>query len=233
MPIKDNISGSDYNQWYQSVYPQLTNSGTWLRGGELNTLSKNEYDSRNFRILFARLSTYKDVSASFTHLLLYQIACGIPGVFADLAYLPPVNDTKIFETSGIPWLLGTQTKFGPRKFDLIGFSNSIVQEIINIPNFLKTSQIPLSASKRLDDERVPIIILGGANAPYTTSIWGPDSLVDGVFTGHDSSCIARLFEICSAGKKENRPKRDILVKCWMSRGFYLPIIPRNPASARN
>src|SRR4030042_1048428 len=109
----------DYSQWYNEVYPQLTSHGVWLRGNELNTLPKKEYEARDFRLLLVRLSTYDDVARSFAHQLLYQIASEIPQVFPDIAYLPPKNDTRIFERDGIPWLLGTNTKFGPGRFSLI------------------------------------------------------------------------------------------------------------------
>lgn len=203
------------------MYPRLTNYGLWLRGSEINTLAKEEYDVRPFRILFARLSTYDAVAASFTHRLLYQIASGIPDVFADIAYLPPANDARIFAEYGVPWLLGTNTKFGPERFSLVAFSNSIVQEILNIPWFLQRSGIPLKREERLKRSDIPLIILGGANAAYTASLWGRDSLLDGVFIGGSAYGIRRLFEICAQGYKNNRPKPEILRALEDVPGFYL------------
>ncbi|MFH1245681.1 MAG: radical SAM protein [Candidatus Omnitrophota bacterium] len=211
----------DYRQWYEDVYPRLTNYGIWLRGNEMNTLAKEEYHARPFRILFARLSTYDDVAASFTHRLLYQIASGIPYVFADIAYLPPANDAHIFAEYGVPWLLGTNTKFGPERFSLVAFSNSIVQEILNIPWFLKKSGIPLKRDERLKRGDIPLIILGGANAAYTTSVWGQDSLLDGVFIGGSSYWIKRIFEICAQGYQNNLPKIEILRALQDIPGFYV------------
>src|SRR4030042_1368893 len=98
----------DHSKWYDTVYPLLSNYGLWLRGGEINTLPKEEYGLRPFRVLFTRLSTYKDVASSLTHSTLYQIAASIPDVFPDIAYLPPHNDAKIFERDNVPWILGTQ-----------------------------------------------------------------------------------------------------------------------------
>lgn len=212
--------GEDYNHWYEETCPQLTNYGMWLRGHEINTLPLKECKSRSFKVLFVRLSTYNDVTPSFTHLLLYQLAADIPGIFPDIAYLPPENDVKIFEKYNVPWLLGTQTKFGPKHFSLIGFSNSIVQEIINIPKFLATSGIPLKRSERLEREDIPLIILGGANAPYTTSIWGKDGLVDGVFIGCNPSYIKRLLITCADGFKNKKSKPQILAELATIPGFY-------------
>lgn len=212
----------DYQQWFEDVYPQLTHSGLWLRGNELNTLARKEYGLRPFRVLFVRLSTYEDVASSFSHLLLYQIASGIQNIFPDLAYLPPENDAKIFSRDKIPWLLGTQTKFGPEKFSLIGFSNSIIQETLNIPKFLTTSNIPLKKSDRLKRHDLPLIILGGANALYTSSFWGNDSFVDGLFIGSDTFCVRKLLEICALGYKNKKLKALILEELTSVPGFYLP-----------
>ncbi len=210
----------DYLKWYEEVYPLLQGYGLWLRGGEINTLDKKEYDSRPYRVLFARLSTYTDVASSFTHSCLYQIASENPDIFPDIAYLPPHNDAKIFEKHAVPWLLGTGTKFGAKAFDMIGFSNSIVQEVLNIPKFLETSGIPLNRQERLEREDLPLIILGGANSIYTTSIWGNDSWVDGVFVGHDASEIKKLFEIASSMRKLGETKKKILEKLENIPAFY-------------
>lgn len=215
----------DYRQWYEDVYPRLTNYGIWLRGNEINTLAREEYYARPFRILFTRLSTYDDVAVSFTHRLLYQIASGIPYVFADIAYLPPANDARIFAEDGVPWLLGTNTKFGPERFSLVAFSNSIVQEILNIPWFLQKSGIPLNRDERLKRRDIPLIILGGANAVYTTSVWGQDSLLDGVFIGGSAYWIKKIFEICAQGYKNNLPKMEILQTLQDIPGFYVTDSP--------
>lgn len=234
MPDMENIADKKdlkYAQWYESVYPRLSGYGTWLRGGEINTLPADEYRRRQFRVLFARLSTYADVSASFTHQLLYQIAASLPDVFPDLAYLPPEKDAKIFSRDSIPWLLGTQTKFGPEKFQLIGFSNSIIQELLNIPGFLAASNIPLSRKQRLEREDVPLIILGGSNALFTSSIWGEDSWIDGIFIGQDYRCISDLLRLCARGHKDGKPKLEILAQMRGVPGFYAADKPEKSAKA--
>src|SRR6478609_7915697 len=101
-----------FRDWYERTYPELHRSGLWLRGGEINTLPVEEYDARPFRAMFVRLSTYFDTGYSFTHQILYQLAAGTPGVYPDLAYLPPARDAAVFARDGVPWLLGTQSKLG-------------------------------------------------------------------------------------------------------------------------
>jgi len=211
----------NYSSWYESNYHRMTEYGLWLKGNEINTLPKTEFGKRPFKVLFTRLSTYNDVSASFTHLLLYQIAASIPGVFPDLSYLPPENDAKIFRGDNIPWLLGTGTKNGPDEFNLIGFSNSIIQELINIPAFLRNSGIPIRGSERADREDIPMIILGGANALYSSALWGSDSLVDGVFVGGNTRNARILIEVCRDGYKNEKKKKEILEDMERVPGFYL------------
>lgn len=214
------MKAADYKSWYERAYPELTGYGSWLRGGEINTLPPAEYDARPFRVLFARLSTYHDVATSFTHHLLYQIAAGIPGVYPDLAYLPPENDSKIFARDRTPWLLGTQTKLGPAGFSLIGFSNSIVQELINIPKFLASSGIPLAYGERIGQEDIPLIILGGANAPFTSALKGRSSLVDGIFIGNDPAAIRELISAAAFAKKRGVSKLKTLAELATIPGFY-------------
>ncbi len=143
-----------------------------------------------------------------------------------MAYLPPKNDVVLFEKGRVPWLLGTGTKRGPEDFHLIAFSNSIVQEMLNIPWFLKTSGIPLKRSERIERRDLPLIILGGSNSIYTTSFWGDDSPIDGVFTGTAVRDIKRLLEISAAGHKNNLSKTEIILAMESVPGFYPTAEPK-------
>jgi len=215
-----------YHDWYNQHYPDLHRAGLWLRGGELNTLDPREYDARQFRVLFTRLSTYYDTGYSFTHQILYQVAAGTPNVFPDLAYLPPRSDLEVFARGNVPWLVGTQTKLGPEAFDLIGFSNSIVQELINLPSFLKNSEIPLKKSERMERADLPLLIMGGANALYSTVLWGDEPLLDGIFVGESDQALRRMLEICRDGKAAGKSKREILGELEEIAGFFQPENPR-------
>lgn len=216
----------NYRQWYQNTYSELHRAGLWLRGGELNTLALSEYDSRQFRMMLVRLSTYFDTGYSFTHQILYQLAANTPGVYPDLGYLPPRQDVPIFERDNVPWLIGTQSKFGPSGFDLIGFSNSIVQELINLPTFLEKSGIPLSKRERLDRGDIPLLIMGGANALYSSVFWGEDSVIDGIFVGESDLAFRQILEICRNGKKSGISKREILRELEGVSGFIQPDHPK-------
>jgi radical SAM superfamily enzyme YgiQ (UPF0313 family) len=214
-----------YLRWYEEVYPRLTGAGVWLRGGELNTLPPDEREHRLFRVLFARLSTYHDCGASFTHPLLYQIASGIEGVYPDLGYLPPAADLPLFAAGEVPWLLGTQSKRGPLGFDLLGLSLSIVQELLNLPRIMKESGIPLARSERLRRPELPLVILGGASALFSSVAWGREPWIDAVFVGEDPRAIRCLLETCRDGKAGGLEKPALLEELARLPGVLRPEAP--------
>lgn len=215
-----------FQEWYSNNYHELTGHGLWLRGEELNRLPVEAFNERLLRVLFVRLSTYFDTGYSFTHQFLYQIAAGLDGVFPDLGFLPPARDAAAFTKAGIPWLLGTQSKRGPKEFDMIGFSNSIVQELINIPAFLKHSGLSLSKRDRLSDPQTPLIIMGGANALYSSVLWTQDPIVDGIFVGESDTGIKKILTTVRDGKSQNIAKSDILAELEKIDGFFQPENPR-------
>jgi hypothetical protein len=146
----------------------------------------------------------------------------IDGVFPDLAYLPPPKDAAIFNRDGVPWLLGTGCKRGGSDFSIIAFSLSIVQELLNISIMLKKSGIALGKKQRMDDPASPLVILGGASALYTSSLFCDDPLVDGIFIGGDAGCITRLFQTCRDGTLKGLSKKEILDSLSEVPGFFEP-----------
>jgi len=220
------IKNPDYSLWYDKNYQKLTGNGLWLNGNEVNTLSEEEYSRSQFRILITRLSTYFDSSESFSHKILYQIAKKT-GFFPDLAFLPPVYDGPVFTQDNVPWLLGTKTKQGPKGFDLIAISNSIVQELVNVSVMLSKSGIPLLKSQRMADFEMPLIILGGSNALYTSLFFVNEPPVDAIFFGEDTECIAQIFSLCAKAKQKGIGKIETLLLLESVPGFIQPDMPKH------
>jgi radical SAM superfamily enzyme YgiQ (UPF0313 family) len=227
----------EYRRFYERFHSDLTGLGLWLRGDEPNRMPLPDGladglkgpSGPSFRILFSRLSTYADTAGSFTHPMLYAIAAGIQGVYADWAFLPPAPDAAIMNAHKIPWLIGTQSKLGPRAFDVIGLSNSIAQELVNIPGMLKRSGIPLSKKERLADADLPLLLLGGANAAFLGLLQGAGEQytpVDGIFTGEDPSLIEQLITQCRDGKAAGKSKLELLEDLERLPGFYQPDRPK-------
>lgn len=215
-----------YAGWFERVYPRLSGYGLWLRGGEINTLPPAAFDERDLKALFVRLSTYSDTGYSFTHQYLYQVAAGTEGVYPDLAYLPSRADLAVFDESRVPWLIGTQSKRGARDFDWLGISNSIVQELLNLPALLEKSGIPLLKSERLADPACPLVVLGGANALYSSVLWTPDPWVDAVFVGESDAAIRRLLEMARDAKRAGVTKLELLAEMESVPGVIQPERPR-------
>lgn len=212
----------NYKKWYQENFHELSGAGVALRGGELGTLSPEDFDSRPYRVLISRLSTYFDVGDSFTHNFLYELASSEKELAPDLSYLPAEKDARLLDQAQVPWLLGTQSKYEAKDFDLIGFSNSIVQELINIPVLLKKSGLPLGKKERMQNEELPLIILGGANASWSQVLWHEDSWVDGIFLGENPRLIKKIFSTLVEGKKKGLKKSQILEQMSELPGFFLP-----------
>jgi radical SAM superfamily enzyme YgiQ (UPF0313 family) len=214
----------NFQNWYNQNFQRLTQFGNWLRGGEINTLPKSEWENRSYKALLVRLSTYQDTSNSFTHNIIYQIVAENAAIFPDMAFLPPAQDAKLLDQEKIPWLLGTNSKQEALDFNLIAFSNSITQELVNLPVMLRKSGIPLSKKERLKDEKLPLVIMGGANALYSSVFQVDDPPIDGVFVGEDPQLIRRIFEIC-AENHQKLPKQEILQLLCKIDGFFEPDKP--------
>jgi radical SAM superfamily enzyme YgiQ (UPF0313 family) len=212
----------EFSEWYARRYPQLSGHGLWLRGGEWNILPSVEWERRETRVLIARLSTYLDTSESFTHPLLYQALADLPDIYPDMAYLPPPKDGEMMTKDGIPWLMGTQSKRGPLAFDVIAFSNAIVQELVNLPSLMEQSGLPLSPADRMDREDVPLLLLGGANAYHASLLDHDDSPIDGIFTGEQIEDIQLLIKMCAEAKQKGISKRELLDRLMVVPGFAQP-----------
>ncbi|HKP94355.1 MAG TPA: radical SAM protein [Fibrobacteria bacterium] len=213
---------SGFGSWYERRRPYLSGHGLWLRGGEWNTVPPARWDDLPLRVLIARMSTYLDTSESFTHPLLYQALADLPGVFPDLAFLPPPRDGDIMARDGVPWLLGTQTKRGPMDFDVIALSNAIVQELVNLPALMERSGLALPARERLQRADLPLILIGGANSLHTSLLDHDDSPVDGIFTGERIEDIQEIMLVCADAKRAGVPKAALLDKLLEVPGFARP-----------
>ncbi len=215
-------NGTGFGSWYRHRRPYLSGHGLWLRGGEWNTVPAVAWEERPLRVLITRMSTYLDTSESFTHPLLYQALADLPGIYPDLAFLPPPRDGDIMTRDGVPWLLGTQSKRGPMDFDVIALSNAIVQELVNLPALMERSGLAVPAQERLQRADLPLILIGGANSLHTSLLDHDDSPVDGIFTGEQIEDIQEIMLVCADAKRAGIPKAALLDKLLEVPGFARP-----------
>ncbi|MFA6748378.1 MAG: hypothetical protein WCS82_00720, partial [Candidatus Riflebacteria bacterium] len=217
----------NFNDWFAKNRNRMT--GNWFLGQEPGTINPGRFSAARIKVLIARLSQYQDVCAGITHSYLFQMAASVEGCYADLAFLPPEQDERLMIADSVPLLTATTSKRHPCEFDVIAISNSVLQELVNLPALLKFSGIPLSASER-NETGAPLVILGGSNS-YTHSILHgqidcnfPENkgLVDGVMIGDGELVFCKLLEVIR-DNKEQLSRKALTELCKKEiPGFYEP-----------
>ena len=155
-------------------------------------------------ILILRLSPFKDIEASSSHLVLFsECRKALPTAFIDFGFFPGARDRAVLSAREVSYYYGLQSGRGPDDFDLVLVSNAFALELINLGYLYSGALLPRRASERAAapaDRRVPIVILGGSNASASGALLFPgavpeessDSLVDGIFFGEGEGEIGRL-----------------------------------------
>ena len=213
-------------KWFADERHRLSGRGVWLQGGEPNTLNPELFKTASLRVLFVRLSAYSDVSAGITHPYLYQMGASVEDCYIDMAFLPPERDEQLMREAGIPLLVGTTSKEPAMNFDVIAISNSVLQELVNLPALLEYSGIPLSREKRAEIN-APFILLGGSNS-CTHSILhgevtenGGSGLVDAVQMGDGEQVFVKALQMIRDNKGLSRKEILRLIRDNVD-GFYEP-----------
>ncbi len=224
--------------WVDRHRRSLSGRGLWLQGGEPNTLDPAEFGPARLRVLIVRLSEYGEVAAGLTHSLLFQLAVGVDGVYADLAFLPSARDESLMRRDGIPLLVGTGSKQPAGAFDVLAVSNSVGQELVNLPALLAHSGIPLSRKERAAG-RFPFVLLGGSNSYVTSVLHGPvgpvesgggEGLVDGVVVGDGEGAFPRFLELARDLARKSRSELLAAARREVP-GFYDPAAYRQEFDA--
>ncbi|PKL45393.1 MAG: hypothetical protein CVV42_18410 [Candidatus Riflebacteria bacterium HGW-Riflebacteria-2] len=220
------LSAQQVRDWLAANRNRLSGRGVWFQGGEPGTLPPEEFARASLRVLIVRLSPYSEVASGITHTYLYQMAAAVDGVFVDMAFMPPESDEKIMREAGVPLLTGVGSKEPATAFDLVAISNSVLQELINLPALLHYSQMPLSCRQR-EEQGSPLLVLGGSNS-YTHSILhgavnsqGDCGLVDGVLMGDGEQVFAQMLSLLLDNVALPRVDRLRLLQRTVP-GFYLP-----------
>ena len=173
------------------------------------TFNNPDFQDASYRVLIVRLSPFRDVDRSISHLFLFQeVRRALPRAFIDLAFFPSAGERMLFEQEGIPYLIGVQSLRSAKEFDLVLISNAYTLELINLPYLLIRSGFSLFSSQR--GPEWPIMILGGSNAMATQSIIRKDrdSLVDGIFFGEGEGLVGNLVRFLQ--RNPGADKGDLL-----------------------
>ena len=214
------------SEWFAANRHRLTRHGTWFMGGEPNTMPAALFERARLKVLLVRLSQYQDVAAGITHSYLYQMASSVAGCYVDMAFLPPEKDEKLMIEAGVPLLTGTTSKAPACEFDIIAISNSVLQELINLPAMLHFSGLSLSRQKRSENKE-PLIVLGGSNS-FTHSILhgetfanAGEGLVDAVIVGDGEKVFSHMLGLVRDNKHLDRITLMKLLQREVT-GFYDP-----------
>ena len=156
------------------------------------------------RVLIARLSPFRDMDKSSSHLVLFaQARKSLPEAYIDLAFFPEKRDRDLLDSGGeegtkdLPYYYGLASQQSPADFDLILVSNAFGLELVNLPYLFSTSRLAFRSSERSVSEEGPLVILGGSNAGATAVLVDEngDSPVDGIFFGEGEEAIGELAAI--------------------------------------
>ena len=233
-------SFQNFTEWHAARRSALSRGGLWLAGNEPGRPDPGGFDRARLRILICRLSAYDDVAASITHRVLLQTALAVPGVYADLAFLPSEADAMLMRKDGVPSWLATGCKRAPADFDVVAISLSVQQEAANLPAALQESGLLLSSAGRLADSKQPLVILGGHAAGSVPFIHGDaagsDSggLVDAVCLGDGLGWLQEFLRRCLAARKSGTGKAKFLETLAKELpGTYVPAFYRHEYRAGN
>jgi len=157
------------------------------------TFDNGPFDAAPLRVLIVRLSPFRDVDRSISHLFLADaVRRAVPDAYVDMYFFSPYQDRRLLEENDMPLLTGIQSCRTMDEFDLVLVSNSYVLELINLPYLLIHSGIPVMSSERGGEW--PPIVLGGSNAMAAQSIirGNGDSIADAVFFGEGEGEVTKL-----------------------------------------
>ncbi|MDQ7826256.1 MAG: radical SAM protein [Candidatus Eremiobacteraeota bacterium] len=205
-------SNQPVREWIKSHRLRFPGYGVWLIGNEPNTAPPDQWEGAALRVLVFRLSPYHTTSTSMTQGLLGQIASGIAGTYVDYGFMPPSMEAGQLIRRSMPPLFGTTSGRPFSDFHVIAFSNSVAQELVNLPWLLGNSRIPLDFQQRMAMKAMPLLVMGGANGQSAFAACGDPrhSMVDALFFGEAEKYFAGMLSLIKEGLLEGAPKPEIL-----------------------
>ena len=191
-------------------------------------MANPRFENADCRILIVRLSPYRDIESSYSHLVLFdESRRAVPGAYIDFAFFPPSQDCRVLTALGKTWFYGRASGKNPSDFDIILISCAFTLELINLPWLLSLSGIPSSRGERLRDSSYPLLFLGGSSAVTAGALVKQkngsvsDSLVDAIFFGEGEGRLGAIVRIACDGLRRQMSKAAILDKIALKvQGFW-------------
>lgn len=198
---------------------KILTSGPDFYNPDTSLMSIEDYHKAKCRMLviFPTPHVVKTVSSTAAALNDFVIT-HCKDTFIDFAYMPENEDIKRYDDWNVPYAIGNITHLDPSHYDIVGFSISVLHEVVSGPAILSTfdrcdKPIPLFWSQRKDMSlgSVPLIYAGGITAACGESMFGKVNVngkleqgyMDFVYLGdcgHTHHITNRLIEALSTGK---------------------------------
>lgn len=153
-------------------YRKRLTSGAMFFNPDTSMMPKEKFDAAKCRILLcfptpASVKTVSSTAAAFNDYIIEHC----PDTFVDFAYVPEGEDISLYDDNRMPYAIGNITHLDASHFDIVGFSISVLSDIIGACSMLKSFEhcdkpIPLfwSDRKDLSINECPIVYFGGITA---------------------------------------------------------------------
>ena len=167
-------------QQFIKKYKKVLTSGADFFNPDTSLMQPEDFEKAKCKILLILPTPHVVKTVSSTVAAINDfIITHCPDTFLDVAYMPEKEDIKRYDEWKVPYAIGNITHLDASHFDLVGFSISVLNEVVTAPVILSTfdrcdKPIPLFWSQRKDAKlgEYPIIYAGGITAVCGESMFG-------------------------------------------------------------
>lgn len=167
-------------QEFIKKYHKVLESGPDFYNPDTSLMQPEEYETAKCRILLILPTPHVVKTVSSTVAAINDfIITHCPGTFLDVAYMPENVDIKLYDAHNMPYAIGNITHLDASHFDIVGFSISVLNEVVTAPVILSTfsrcdKPIPLFWTQRKDLPlgECPVIYAGGITAVCGECMFG-------------------------------------------------------------
>ena len=167
-------------QQFIEKYKKVLTSGADFFNPDTTLMSVEDFEKAKCKILLILPTPHvvKTVSSTVAAINDFIIE-HCPDTFLDVAYMPENEDIKHYDSWNVPYAIGNITHLDASHFDIVGFSISVLNEVVTAPVIMSTfnrcdKPIPLFWSQRKDCKlgEHPIMYAGGITAVCGESMFG-------------------------------------------------------------
>lgn len=189
------FQGTKRSQQFVEKYRKKLEDGFDFFNPDTSMMPVEKFNTSKLKMLliFPTPKEVKTVSSTAAAINDYVIE-HCPDVFLDFSFMPEGSDIKLYDDNHMPYAIGYITHLDASYFDVVGFSISVLHEIITGPVILRSfdrcdTPIPLFWSDRKDMKigETPLIYAGGITAACGDVMFGKvgdkESFMDFLYLG--------------------------------------------------